>query len=158
MAGIKQKIGICIDCYANWEEEGSHDDKQPKMAPLTAKRCRNHYWAYRAKVNAGKSSNKAKMQVKKVNGAYLAKDAIPFPLYCEESGVPLPQSPLWMKRCCKAHILAKNANHGFPSVAIHPKNMIFVHPDVHANMDRLGEIFILKMKMLPVIRDRKSVV
>ena len=154
MAGIKQKTGICIDCYSDWEGEGSHQGKEPKIVPLIAKRCKGHYWKENARVNALKPKNKAKNQVKKVVGAYLAKDAIPFPKYCEETGVPLPQSPLWMRMSCKAHILAKNANNGFPSVAIHPKNMIFLHPDIHANMDRLGEKYILNMKSLPVMKAR----
>lgn len=144
--GIKTPIGKCIDCPA-----GSPDK------PLTAKRCGTHYWAYRSKVNAEKPKNKAKKEAKKIVGAYMASEAIPFPEFCEESGQRLPKSPEWMRRACKAHILKKRADYGFPSVAIHPKNMIFLMPDIHSNMDNLGEAYILKMKSLPLMRERVKI-
>lgn len=145
-SSIKKNKGICIDCPPGSGEKY-----------LTAKRCPDHYWRYRSEVNKKKPSNKAKAAVKSVVGAYMASDAIKFPVFCEETGQRLPTSPLWMRNACKAHILKKRSDVGFPSVAIHPKNMIFLMPDIHSNMDNFGREYILKMKSLPLMRERVQI-
>lgn len=141
--GIKAKIGLCIDC-----PEGS------EQVPLIAKRCKNHYWKNRNKVNAGKMKYKERLQDKKVLGIYFASQTLIMPSFCEECNKQMPTSPAWIRKACIAHILAKRPDYGFPSVAIHPVNKVFLCPDCHANMDNLGSVFILKMKILPVLIKR----
>lgn len=143
---IKQKIGACVDC-----------PKGAAHAPLIAGRCQNHYWQHRSKVNSKKAGNVAKKAKKEVLGTYFANQALLMPNCCEECGAVLPKSPEWMRRACIAHILKKRADFGFPSVAIHPQNKMFFCPDCHTNMDNLGDIFILKMKSLPVMRERVAI-
>lgn len=140
---IKQKTGRCIDCPG-----GSPD------VPLIAKRCQMHYWKHRESVNKKKPRNIAKKITKQVNGAFIASQTLVMPERCEECMTRLPKAPEWMRRACIAHILPKRSEHGFPSVAIHPLNKLFLCPDCHTNMDNLGKEYILKMKMLPVMRER----
>src|SRR6185437_15513330 len=100
---IKQKTGKCKDC-----PPGSPD------VPLTAKRCKNHYWQYRSKVNALKPKNKQKTQGKQVFGTFFASQLLKLPINCEECHGVLPTSPSWMRRACVAHILSKRPDYGFP--------------------------------------------
>lgn len=143
---IKAKRGKCIDCPPGAGE-----------VPLTAKRCKTHYWAHRRQVNQQKPRNQQKKAEKGTFAVFFASQALVFPDKCEESGQPLPKSPAWMKKACIAHILKKRSDFGFPSVATHPSNKIFLHPDIHANMDNLGESYILKMKSLPVMKERVKI-
>lgn len=137
---MKPKTGNCIDCG--------------NSSPLIAKRCQNCYWRHRSSINASKPKNKAKKAQKQVLGTYFASQILAMPEKCEESGVLLPKSPDWMRKACIAHILKKRADFGFPSVAIHPLNRIFLHPDIHTNMDNLGKDYIMKMKSLPIMKER----
>jgi len=140
---IKPKTGCCKDC-----------PKGSGPVPLIAGRCNVHYWRHRNEENAKKPRNKAKSVQKQVFGTYFASQMLEMPTHCEESGVKLPTSPAWLKKACVAHILPKRADYGFPSVAIHPLNRIFLHPDIHTNMDNLGAEYIKKMKSLPIMKER----
>lgn len=140
---IKQKVGKCIECPA-----GTAD------APLIAKRCQSHYWRHRSKVSAEKPRNQAKNEENKVLGTYFANEVLQMPRCCEECDAVLPTSVAWMRRATVAHILKKRSDYGFPSVAIHPLNKMFLCIDCHTNFDNLGDVFILKMKMLPEIKSR----
>lgn len=143
---IKQKKGKCIDC-----PPGSGE------VPLIAKRCQTHYWRHRGKVKkegAGKQAKEARAGDLKV---FFASQALTFPDKCEESGQPLPKSPAWMKKACIAHILPKRPDFGFPSVAMHPSNVIFLHPDIHTNYDNLGREYALKMRCLPIMKARVKI-
>ena len=150
---IKAKLGKCIDC--------SHE------APLIARRCSSCYWQYRASLKADKTGKPARNSTipakspkdvqSKVMGTYFASQSLVMPKYCEESGVLLPTFPAWLKKSCMAHILKKREDYGFPSVALHPQNMIFLHPDIHTNMDNLGREYILKMKSLHLMRERVAI-
>lgn len=142
---IKTKHKVCKDCPPG-----------TSPGPVTAGRCKTHYWAYRRKVNDEKRANKDKKAVKGIVGVYMASQTLKVPECCEESGQPLPKSG-FMRRACIAHILPKRPDYGFPSVAAHPMNKIFLHPDIHANMDNLGSEYILKMKSLPLMRERVKV-
>ena len=158
MSTIKQKVGKCIDPECG---------PRSKDVPLIAKKCRYHYWKDRASLKADKTGNPAKNSIildksakdiqSKVMGTYFASQSLAMPKYCEESGVRLPTFPAWLKKSCMAHILKKRQDYGFPSVALHPQNMIFLHPDIHTNMDNLGDIYILKMKSLPLMRERVAI-
>ena len=57
---IKPKIGKCITCYEQWEEEGSHSGKEPAMTPLIAKKCQTHYGKHRSEVNGAKQKEGGK--------------------------------------------------------------------------------------------------
>lgn len=140
---IKQKIGVCVDC-----PDGSGSK------PLTAGRCQSHYWLHRQKINAAKPKAKAKQERGKELNVYFANQVLTMPERCEESGQLLPRSPAWMRRACIAHILPKRPDYGFPSVATHPQNRVFLHPDIHTNMDNLGESYIVKMKCFPLMKER----
>lgn len=143
---MKPNKGKCIDCPPD-----------AGIVPIIAGRCGKHYWPYRNKVNrekAGKQAKEARAGELKV---FFASQARVFPDKCEESGQPLPKSPAWLKKACIAHILKKRADFGFPSVATHPSNKIFLHPDIHSNMDNLGKDYILKMKSLPVMKERVKI-
>lgn len=147
MAAIRQNIGRCKD----------DDHTDTKEVPLIAGRCQFHYWQHRQQVNKDKPKNKAKKAEKATFAVFFANQALTFPEKCEETGQRLPKSPAWMKRACIAHILKKRSDYGFPSVATHPANKIFLHPDVHSNMDNLGEAYILKMKSLPIMKERVKI-
>lgn len=140
---IRQKVGQCVDC-----PEGSPDQ------PITAGRCNKHYWPHRAKVSASKVRVKEKGVYKDELNIFFADETANMPECCEECGNRLPKSPAWMRRACIAHILPKRVEHGFPSVATHTLNKMFFCPDCHTNMDNLGKDRILKMKTLPIMRER----
>lgn len=53
-----------------------------------------------------------------------------------------------------AHIIPKSDKQGAPSVATHPLNKVFLCGDCHTNMDNQGCKFILKMKILELMRER----
>lgn len=143
---IAQKFGRCIDC-----PNGSPE------VPVVAGRCQKHYWPYRNKVNEEKRRNKPKNGQKQELAIFFANQALQRPKCCEECGGILPTSPAWMVRATIAHILPKRPDFGFPSVATHPTNKMFLCIDCHTNFDNLGEIFIVKMKLLPVIRERVAI-
>ena len=143
---IKHKIGLCKKC-----PPGS------KEVPLIAGLCKNHYWEHRRDVNSKKPAAQAKKVAKTVVGAFFASQSLVMPRCCEECGDPLPKSPEWMRRACIAHIFRKRADFGFPSVDIHPMNKMFLCIDCHANFDNLGDIFITKMRMLPIIKERVAI-
>lgn len=143
---IKQKQGKCIDCPPD-----SGD------VPLIAKRCQYHYWRHRGNLKKGSAGKQAKEARAGELKVFFASQSLTFPEFCEESGQRLPKEPAWLKKACIAHILKKRADFGFPSVATHPSNKIFLHPDIHANMDNLGESYILKMKSLPLMKERVKI-
>lgn len=143
MSSIKPKIGICKICQ--------------KQGPVIAGLCNTHYWANRDKINAAKPKAKEKKEVGKVVGAFIGAQTLVMPENCEECGNPLPKSPPWMRRSCIAHILKKRTDYGFPSVAIHPLNVLFLCHTCHADFDNLGESHILKMKTLPLMKERVNV-
>jgi hypothetical protein len=143
---IKQKIAKCKDC-----------PPEAEPGPVTAGRCRTHYWKHRQKVNTSKPRNVDKRQRQDELKTYFANQTIMMPELCEESGQPLPRSPAWLKKACIAHILPKRPDVGFPSVATHPQNRVFLDPDIHTDMDNFGESYVMKMKCLPLMRDRVKV-
>ncbi len=150
---IKAKIGTCIDCPPDSRE-----------VPLVAERCQSHYWRYRASLKKDKAlkqqrnSTIAPKSAKDVQaqtmGTYFANQAHKMPKYCEETGQLLPTFPAWLKLSCMAHILKKRKGFGFESVATHPLNMCFVMPDIHTNIDNLGEEYIVKLKIYPILKER----
>ena len=142
---IQIKTGICIDC------------NNSNKVPLIAKRCQFHYKVHRNKVNTQKAKDRAGNEPKTNFPVYFANQALKMPLRCEESGLLLPTQPAWLKLACCAHILPKRKRFGFPSVSEHPQNMIYLHPDIHGNMDNFGEEYILQMKSLLLMKERVAI-
>ena len=136
---MKRKTGKCIDC--------------PPDAPATyliAKRCQKHYWIHRKKVNQDKPK-KERPDLK----TYFANQILQIPTKCEECGADLTYWKKQMPKAIIAHILPKRVTGGFPSVATHPANRMFFCPTpCHADYDNKGNDHALKMKSLPIIRER----
>lgn len=137
---IKQKVGICLDC------------KDGKEKPLIAKRCRTHYWQHRAKVKNPKSAWKEEKR-KELN-VFFASQLLEVPKCCENCNEDLSYQKKAMPKSIIAHILPKRENGGFPKVATHPKNKMFLCLQCHHNYDDLGSDFAKQMKILPTIKQR----
>lgn len=158
MSSIKQKISTCIDCIGD-------GDKSEK--PIIAGRCGPHYQRYRAKVNAEKKKAKGVYQKPTFKSAkekagntelgnWFKTQIQDCPPKCEECGSGIwkyiNMGGFWASSLI-AHILPK-AKNKFPEVATHPNNRMFYCPSCHGNFDNKGEEHILKMKSLPLIKER----
>lgn len=142
------KVGICKDC-----------PKGSQPVPLIAGRCNSHYWKFRASLSANKKSNIAKKQVKADANIFFASQILQAPSKCEcGCGANIKFSLAWMQRATIAHILPKRKKGGCPSVATHPQNRCFLHPDCHTNADNLGYGWIVKRpQLLKLMRDRVKI-
>ena len=137
------KIGKCIDCAPD-----------APAKPLIAKRCEFHYKTHRNKVNAGKKHNVEKKAFKKDLNVYFASQILQIPATCENCGCDIRWQREKHPRMLVAHILPKRKSGGFPSVATHPLNRVFLCPDCHTQMDNKGEDFVKKMKIYPIMIER----
>jgi|ERR1700761_5593607 len=104
------------------------------------------------------SSKKLTAEEKKVKddlNEFYRLAAFDAPLYCQECGEPLDCYNEWDLRCCTAHILPKSKNNsGFPSIACHPINKLFLGKKncyCHDQYDQKGAEFRSKMKIYPVV-------
>ena len=140
---MKAKKGKCVDCPSGTPEKY-----------LIAKRCEFHYKLHRNKVNAGKKHNVEKREYKKELNVFFASQILQIPPCCEECGDDIRYWREKNPRMLVAHILPKRPNGGFPSVATHPLNRVFLCPDCHTNMDLKGKDFVKKMKTYPLMVER----
>lgn len=140
---MKAKKGICTDCG-----EGS------KEKYLTAGRCEPHYKRHRAKVCAAKPKAKDKKIFKAELNVFFASQILEIPTKCENCPNDIRYWKQVDPRRLVAHILPKRPVGGFPTVAIHPKNRLFLCPDCHTNFDNKGEDFAVNMEALPIIIER----
>lgn len=141
---IKIKIGKCEDC-----PEGSPDK------PLTKGKCGFHYRIYLNKRSRAKPANVAKEENKKKLTVFFASQVLEAPDYCEnECGTSLRYFKEVRSRVIVAHILPKRKTGGFPSLATHPKNRVFLCPDCHTNFDNKGAEFARTMPALKIMRER----
>ena len=69
---------------------------------------------------------KEKLEVKQGLNVFFANQALQFPSHCENCGLPLMPKNMWDRRKMTCHILPKSPTNGFPTVAIHPQNRIFM--------------------------------
>ena len=145
MAGIKAKIGRCIDCPPDAPEK-----------PLTKKRCQFHYWKNNAKENAEKKKSKGKEKVKtaKEMNLFFASELPNIPERCENCNASLKWQKMNNYKSIIAHILPKRKVGGFPSVATHPKNRVFLCLECHGNFDNKGAEYATKMNCFDVICER----
>lgn len=73
-----------------------------------------------------KKPDKAKEKVKKDLNVFFASQALIFPESCEECDGRLNGSTMFDRRKSTCHILPKTSSGGFPSIATHPQNKMFL--------------------------------
>lgn len=143
---IKRKEGVC-------NVEGC------KRPVYSRKMCQSHYWEDNKRKNDekkksnGKSAEKLK-SAKELN-IFFASQLIEVPDDCENCGISLK----WLKtsklrKTIIAHILPKRPVGGFPSVATHPKNKLFLCGDCHTNFDNKGAEFATTMNCFDLMCER----
>lgn len=143
-SAIKIPRGQCIDCPPGSPEKS-----------LTNKRCGFHYKIYLSTKNKNKPSNLAKVEDKKKLSIFFASQVVEAPDHCEnECGTSIVYFRNIRSRVIVAHILPKRKNGGFPSVADHPKNRVFLCPDCHTDFDNKGESHARNMPALKIMRER----
>ena len=144
MGTIKIKKGFCVDCPPNSPERY-----------LTAGRCQFHYKLHRNAVNKDKKHNVEKRKSKSENNIFFASQIIQIPNNCENCGKDIRYQKQINARALVAHILPKRKTGGFPSVATHPKNRVFLcFDECHPNFDNKGSEYAEKMPALPIMRER----
>lgn len=73
---------------------------------------------------------------------------------CQECGEDLGCLSAWDARCCTAHILPKSKKQGFPSIACHPANRMFLgkkNCSCHTRYDDRDGKFRSTMKIYPAV-------
>ena len=120
--------------------------------------CQNHYWKENAKKNAEKKKKngtaKAKAKTAKDLNVFFASQLPEIPSCCENCGSSLKWQKMNNFKSIIAHILPKRKVGGFPSVATHPKNSMFLCSDCHANMDNKGKEWVQQMNCFPLMIER----
>ncbi len=78
------------------------------------------------------------------------------PKKCQETGQSLTGLMSINPRVIIAHILPKRATKdgGVPSMATDKRNIVFLHGDVHTDMDNKGKSYVTKMKIFPLMKKR----
>lgn len=140
MSSIKPKKGKCIDCGPDATEQY-----------LTAKRCKNHYWQHRNKVNSSKPKKVDKYSERKELDKWFAHQISIMPRYCEECGDYLNPYAPWGAKSYIAHILPKRH---FKSVMVHPDNRMFLCVQCHTNLDNWPAKKVIEMKIMPLLLQR----
>lgn len=104
--------------------------------------------------NKPKPLTKEEKQFKADLNVFYAEALNELPDNCQECNAPLGCLSAWDARCCTAHILEKNIEHGFPTIACHPANKLFLGKKnccCHDRYDKKGAEFRSKMKVYPVV-------
>jgi len=107
---MERKLKICSDC-----------GKPSVLWRSTPKLCKDC-----AMKPENKKKDPAKDKIKKDLNVFFAEQALVFPERCEECGDRLNGSTMFDRRKSTCHILPKTASGGFPSVATHPQNKLFM--------------------------------
>lgn len=94
---------------------------------------------------------------KKELTAYYDQALKKMPKRCEECGELLVKSMVINPRTVVAHLLAKNEEHGFPSVATNQANKAYLCDADHHGYDKKGKDFIVKMRIYPIIKARVAI-
>lgn len=146
MSSIKPKTGSCSHGGCGYSGR------------LIGGKCQRHYWQGRASKSKTKPANVLKEAQKtertKELDIWFLDQIQMIPNHCEECETNLGGWRQVMPKAIIAHILPKRVNHGFPDVATHPDNRMFLCPDCHTNLDNKGSDFALNMKSLNLMRSR----
>ena len=145
MGLIKAKEGVCGCC-------------KRKRLIYSRKMCQSCYWSDNKKKNDEKKKNNGKkaekLKTAKEMNIFFASQLLEVPDFCENCGGSLRWQKMNNFKSIIAHILPKRKVGGFPSVATHPKNRMFLCSDCHANMDNKGSDFVKNMKCFDLICER----
>jgi hypothetical protein len=144
---IKRKEGVC--CVENC-----------KRPIYSKKMCQEHYWKDNAKKNQEKkkangTAAKKQKSAKELN-IFFASQLLEVPKYCENNcGSSLDRlKNSKMRKAIIAHILPKREIGGFPSVATHPKNKLFLCLECHTDFDNKGADFAPTMDCFDLMCER----
>jgi len=143
MSSIKPKTGNCKKENCSYQ------------GYLLGGFCKNHYWENRQKIKSISNQNIAKKEVKKEMNVFFASQLLQHPENCEECGISLRASKAINPRSIIAHILPKRTS-GFPSVASHPQNRLFLCLECHGNYDNKGWEFVATMRVFELAKERLS--
>lgn len=115
-----------------WKSKRTNKQTGEVIQPACCKRC----MPKQAIKSSTKPSNESKVLKSDLN-VFFASQALVFPDHCENCGERLDKSSLFAKRSQTCHILPKSNNSGFPSVATHPQNKVFMccHHGCHGHGD-----------------------
>lgn len=72
------------------------------------------------------TSSTSRKEEKKDLNVFFAEQALIFPKHCENCGEPLNAYSVFDRRKMTCHILQKTSSGGFPTVATHPQNKLFM--------------------------------
>jgi len=168
---MKTKTGKCGLCSDNAEKPITGKFYFDSQSNITTNKldavdlnsfgmCEHHYWAYNRKKGIKKAS-KSKSGIEKKNkkaelNVFFANQLPQIPNNCEncQTDITYYRSNKNMWRSLVAHILPKRDNYGFPTVATHPQNRVFLCPTCHGNYDNLGSDFAKSMQCLPIMKER----
>lgn len=140
MSSIKPKKGKCIDCTPDTPDQY-----------LTAKRCKNHYWQHRKKVNSSKPNAVDSYSKRRLLDKWFAEQISIMPKCCEECGEYLNPYAPWGAKSYIAHIVPKRH---FESVKVHPMNRMFLCIQCHTNLDNWPANKVKKMAIYPLLLQR----
>lgn len=103
-----------------------------------------------------KALTEAKKSFKQELNVFFASQLLQCHDACEECGASFLSYTMEQARGLIAHILPKNEKHGFPDVAIHPQNRMFLGTKCghHARWDNLGAKERTEMKVYPLAIER----
>jgi len=107
---------------------------------------------------APKKVVKEKIEVKKGLNVFFAEQALKFPVHCENCNARLHGNTMFDRRKQTCHILPKRNDFGFPSVAVHPQNRVFMCCQTgcygHERWDNGDAADRIKMAVYPVAVER----
>lgn len=145
MGLIKAKEGVCVCC-------------EQKRLIYSKKMCQSCYWSENRKKNdekQKKNGTKAnKIKTAKELNLFFASQLPEIPNNCENCDGSLKWQKQNRFKSIIAHILPKRKVGGFPTVATHPKNRLFLCSECHDNFDRKGAEFATTMNCFDVMCER----
>lgn len=145
MGLIKAKEGVCVCC-------------ERKRLIYSKKMCQSCYWSDNKKKNDEKKKNNGKkaekLKTAKEMNIFFASQLLEVPDFCENCGGSLRWQKMNNKKSIVAHLIPKREVGGFPKVATHPQNKVFLCLQCHGNMDNKGEDFTPKMNCFELICER----
>lgn len=97
--------------------------KDPKTGEVIQKSCCKNCMGREPIKSKKKSEN---TEGKKALEVFFADASLVFPTTCENCGQKLDNSTAFARKSQTCHILPKTKNGGFPSVASHPSNKVFM--------------------------------